>query len=355
MATFKVNVNKLNVRSSPVTNFDNKGNVVAVLLKDAVFESVGVLENELGRWQIGKNGETVSDNFVAPIQDDIPPELVKYHDKIPKIFLDFHLGKLWELPMQEGLKVGIIDTGVDVNHPALKGRVTNLNMNFPIDMTDNPNHATTMACIISGDDPENGIIGIAPGIEKIYSYTLPNDGATPDMFICALTKMEKEGVKLINISYCWSGKNFKEAEELIQKIKDLSNNGFVIICATGNESNIHSLYYPAAYPDVISTAGCNAENRQDDESNFWQGVNLCMASDYYFDRNKFNHSNGTSGATALMTGCIAHVYPLIKQENKVSFLQETFKKFNPILFSDQQLSISIPQYNTERFLTLLNS
>ena len=86
MATLKVNVNKLNVCTAPVTNFDNKENVIGVLLKNAVFESVRTIENELGSWHVNEKGDTISGNYVSTVEGDIPPELMKYHDKIRKFF-----------------------------------------------------------------------------------------------------------------------------------------------------------------------------------------------------------------------------------------------------------------------------
>ncbi|MGY3054167.1 hypothetical protein ACVWYG_002370 [Pedobacter sp. UYEF25] len=357
MATFKVNVNKLNLRIGPATDFANKENVVGVLHKDAVFESVAVIENELGKWHIGENGTTISDNFVSELDGDIPPELVKYHDKIPKIFMDFHLGELWELPMQEGLKIGIIDTGVDEKHFALKGKVLNLNKGIPISIDGNPNHATTMACIIAGDDPENGIIGVAPGIEKIYSYTLPPDAATPEMFLAALKEMDSVGVQLINISYTRSDEVFSKAKLLIEKIDELAGKGCMVICATGNRDNRFPFFYPAAYTGVISVAGHYFDRTAYIKSDFWIGVNTCMCSEYYFGEEEFEKSFGTSSATALITGCLARGYKSIKSLNKTKYIQDELRKFDSITFFNSQsmLTVEIPAFNVIKFIKILKT
>lgn len=356
MATFKVNVDKLNLRSSPVQDFANKGNVVGVLRKDAVFESVRILENELGRWPVNREGHTVSENFLSEIVGDIPPELVKYHDKIPRIFLDFHLGKLWELPMQEGLKVGIIDTGVDVNYPALKGKVVNLNECVPISKKGNPNHGTTMACIIAGDDPENGIIGVAPSIAEIYSYTLPEDNLTPQMFINAFNKMEENEVKLINISYGEYDKIFKESYSLQEKITHMSQKGYIIICAAGNKSIHDKSFFPAAYENVISVTGLLFNLTRDVGSNFWEGISVGMCSEFYYKKSDFQDSHGTSGAAALITGCIAWAYKsFITQTNPQKFLEGKFNKLHKSPFTYEDLTVQIPQFDGKLFVNLLKS
>lgn len=354
MATLKVTVNKLNLRSSPVKDFANKENVVGVLHKDAVFESVRMIENELGKWHVDGEGNTISEKFTSVIEEGIPPELIKYHNKIPHIFLDFHLGKLWELPMQEGLKVGIIDTGVQ-KHSAIKQPIIELNpTNEKEENAESPNHGTTMACIIAGNDPENGIIGIAPNIEEIYSYSLPEKEATPDQFLSALIAMEAKDVKLINISYCCSDLNdkFKNHQELISKISGMVENGFIIVCATGNYSNAHPPYYPAAYSATISVAGVYGDLTPDFKSDFWESVSVCMCSEYYFNPHVFEKSWGTSGATAIITGCLARAFQSIKEANRTHAIKQIFQKFSTVTFSG---SVKTPLFNGFQFSNHLNS
>jgi hypothetical protein len=354
MATFKVNVDKLNLRSGPVKDFDNKENIVGILHKNAIFESEREFENELGKWHVDKNGLVVSDNFVSELQGDIPAELVKYHDKIPKTFLDFHLGKLWELPMQKGLKVGIIDNGVDVNHLALRGKVINLNDCIDISTKGNPNHATTMACIIAGYDPENGIIGVAPRIEKIFSYTLCENDTEPTDFINALNLLEKKNVKLINISYGKYDDSFKNSTVLQDKISNMTKNGCIIIAAAGNERVHQKIIYPASYSDVISVAGVHANLRRDRRSNFWEGIKLCMCSDYYFESSLFELSNATSAATAVITGSFANAYQLLNSEIDLNkSLANKLLQLNKINFEYELFKVDIPLFDGELFFNLL--
>ncbi len=353
MANFKVNVKKLNVRSSPVTNFDNKGNVVAVLMKDAVFESVGVVENQLGKWQIGKNGETVSNNFLAPLQQDIPPELVKYQDKIPQVFLDLHLGKLWELPMQEGLKVGLIDSGV-LKNDAIKQQIIDLNPECKASTDGMFFHGTTMACIIAGFDPENGIIGIAPGIDKIYSYKLPEEGTTPDMYLDALQKMQNENVNIINISSGSYDESFSPCSQLQAKITEMATMGYLIVCSTGNKGFDRKVFYPASYQNVISVTGFIKDDKQDYGANFWDGVFLGTCSDFYFlDTNKYSHGCGTSSAAAIITGCLARMYQSLDKENRLECFRSIVKKLRTVEFSSVNTTVKVYQLDIQLIINQL--
>lgn len=357
MELYKVNVNKLNLRSGPVQSFANKENVVAVLPKDAIFRSVSMFTNELSDWLGNREGQVISKNFATPL-DPLPEELEKYHALLPKTFLDFKLGTFWKWSVPPDLKLGIIDTGhIDtgvIQKKALSQIVVPLNNREEEKPTPDlgpPNHATTMACIICGYAPEEGIVGAAPQIKKIYNYIMPQEKPTPEMFIKALTKMEENDVRLINISYCWSGFQLATSKALIDKAKSMSERGFVIVCATGNQFNRNSPYFPAGYKDVISVAGCSDVNAQYKPSSFWDSVNVCMRAEYYFNRKKFPYSNGTSAAAAAVTGSIAHLYGQINNSNKIIELQNAFSKCDTVTFTDKSRKIcKIPLFNIDIFI-----
>ncbi|MEO7316507.1 MAG: S8/S53 family peptidase, partial [Ginsengibacter sp.] len=286
----------------------------------------------------------------------IPPELIKYHDKIPKIFLDFHLGKLWELPMQKGLKVGIIDNGV-VKDDAIKTAIIDLNPTSQIRQDEFYYHGTTMACMIAGNDPEHGIIGIAPGIETIYSYKIPSENTTPKMFIDALDAMQIENVRLINMSCGFYEEDFSACIELQEKITQMANSGFLIVCSTGNLGINRKIFYPASCKNVISVTGLLIDHTQDYGSNFWEEVSLGSCSDHYFniETEKFHHACGTSGAAAIITGCLARAYQLINFNNPLEYLRPILLKFETVSFSSTNLTVSIHQFDGELFIIQLKT
>lgn len=353
MATYKVNVDKLNLRSSPVQDYSKKKNVVGVLRKDAVFESVRIVENELGRWPVNREGHSVSENFLSEIVGDIPPELVKYHDKIPKIFLDFHLGKLWELPMEEGLSVGIIDSGV-IKNDAIKQEIIDLNPEFQIADKGMFFHGTTMACIIAGFDPENGIIGIAPEIDKIYSYKLPEENTTPDMYLMALQKMKNHNVKIINISCGSYDKIFSTYDELQNQIIEMAKTGSLIVCSTGNKGIDRNIFYPASYGNVISVTGVLKNGNQDFGSNFWKNVTLGACSDFYFaDTKIFHHACGTSSAAAIITGCLARMYKSLSKNNPMEYFKSIVESFKTVQFSSVNQKVEVFQLDSQTIINQL--
>lgn len=108
---------------------------------------------------------------------------------------DLGIKKLWDKGLTgKGIKVGLLDTGVDADHPALKGKVDKFVM-FEMDGTkvdskpfDNVGHGTHCAGIIAGSDPKkkNGP-GVAPDVKLIVGSVLPNGSG---MFAQVLGGME---------------------------------------------------------------------------------------------------------------------------------------------------------------------
>lgn len=102
-----------------------------------------------------------------------------------------------------GVVVGVIDSGVDVNHPALKGKIlssVNLaNSTTPLNSTEDcEGHGTLCSSIIVGDTPE--LLGVAPGA-KIRSYQVGDcHMKSEEGLIRGLLEALKDGVDVISCS-----------------------------------------------------------------------------------------------------------------------------------------------------------
>ena len=105
----------------------------------------------------------------------------------------------------EGVKIAVIDTGVDFNHPDLlgwgpEGKVVggyNFIQEGELPM-DNNGHGTQVAGVIAADGE---IKGIAPKA-KILAYKVSEDGneVTSDLIIKAIEKAIEDKADVINIS-----------------------------------------------------------------------------------------------------------------------------------------------------------
>ncbi|MCJ7983328.1 S8 family peptidase [Priestia megaterium] len=180
----------------------------------------------------------------------------------------------WDVTTSNGnIKIAIIDTGVQLNHPELAIKLWpgynfvegNLNPN------DGNGHGTHVAGI-AGALTENslGIAGIAPSASIIPVRALDNSGnGTLSNIANAITYSTNAGAKVINLSLGSS----QGSITLENAINHAWNQGVVIVAAAGNEAS-NTLTYPAAYQNVIAVASTDINDQKSDFSNYGTWVEV---------------------------------------------------------------------------------
>lgn len=135
----------------------------------------------------------------------------------------------------QGVKVGIIDTGIDYNHPDLLGYGSSGKVIGGYDYV-NPNekpldtngHGTEVAGIIAADGNFTGIVPKA----KLFSYKVSSTGeaVSSDYIVEAIQQAMQDGVNVVNISL---GIN-KTNDQIDNAIDKAVKKGIVIVVAAGN-------------------------------------------------------------------------------------------------------------------------
>ncbi|MFI5416535.1 MAG: S8 family serine peptidase [Nitrososphaerales archaeon] len=160
-----------------------------------------------------------------------------------------------------GIKVAVIDTGVDYNHPDLfgfgpSGKVIGgydfiENDEFPMD-TDG--HGTEVAGIIAANGSLNGI---APSA-KILAYRVSDsgEGVSSDLVIKAIQRAVADGANIINISLGVNRTNERIDEAINYAVKK----GIVVVTAAGNSGpDLKTIGSPGKDPNTI-TVGATYNN-----------------------------------------------------------------------------------------------
>jgi subtilisin family serine protease len=103
-----------------------------------------------------------------------------------------------------GVRVAVLDTGLDGNHPELRGKVvesydltTSPRRPVPAEDTDPHGHGTHVAALIAGDR-----VGVAPGVDLINGLTARRARADLAGLLAALEQVAtlSPGVNILNIS-----------------------------------------------------------------------------------------------------------------------------------------------------------
>ncbi|MFI5734335.1 S8 family peptidase [Kribbella sp. NPDC051587] len=104
----------------------------------------------------------------------------------------------------KGVKVAVLDTGIDPNHPDLKGRVTaSKNFTPDPDIVDGFGHGTHVASIITGSGAASGgkYKGVAPDVDLMVGKVLDHTGSGLESDVIAgMEWAAAQGAKVINLS-----------------------------------------------------------------------------------------------------------------------------------------------------------
>lgn len=160
----------------------------------------------------------------------------------------------WDISKGSGsVIVGVVDSGVNMNHPDLKGKVIKT-MNT---QSDGPNHGTHVAGIISAVTNNSiGVAGIGYSVKLISVDTSSGTKLNISRAIEGIKWATDNGAGVINMS--WSGSG--SSNTLQNAINYAWSKGVVLVAAAGNSGN-NKREIPAAYPHVISVAATTSNDK----------------------------------------------------------------------------------------------
>lgn len=185
--------------------------------------------------------------------------------------LNIHADKVWEDfgIYGENTVVGIIDSGVNYNLPALRDNFIEGGYKDFVDGLSTPqveasnDHGTHVAGTIVGEEGERlNRIGVAPKAKFISARALgPTGGDISDLLAAAQWMLEKKP-DVINNS--WGGSN-DDDKWFADIVKAWTDEGIIPVFAAGNTSDTipreGTISNPGNYLDVLSVAAVDKNNR----------------------------------------------------------------------------------------------
>lgn len=196
-------------------------------------------------------------------------------------------------PVGSGIRVCVIDSGLDRRHPELAipyvGGYDFVDKdNDPSDETDGVRgfgHGTHVAGIIAAqlssggatreDMSRGGMVGVAPGVELLIARVLNvHETASISAVISGLEWCAQNKAHIASLSLGAGMDLGSTAREAFQKAHD---EGMLIIAASGNDSEPGReapLSYPAAYPSVLAVGAVDLDGEVATFSNRGMGLSL---------------------------------------------------------------------------------
>lgn len=219
----------------------------------------------------------------------------------------------------KGIKIGVIDTGVDSTTYELENDIiSEYSVMGDVQDENDTSHGTAICSIITGyPHNEKEIMGVAPNAQIISIDVTDDEHGVVEIknLISGIEMAIEENVDILNISVgCLEG--IKELEDVIEKA--ISEN-IIIVCSAGNFMEA-SMLYPSNYESVISVGSMKKDKTVISPTGqfrkkviFFPGENIVTA----IGKDTYAGCDGTSFSTAICSGMIALLLEKNNDKNNV--------------------------------------
>lgn len=199
-----------------------------------------------------------------------------------------------------GLRIGLIDSGVDGAHPVLSG-ITIVRHGCDGAQFPAP-HGTAVASLLVGEG--DGFASVIPGATLYASDVFcGHGGGSLSLLALALNWMAQEKVAVVNVSLVGA-----KSVLLTGLVRAMTARGFLLVAAVGNDGPTAPPLYPAAYPDVVGVTAVDVNLRVLPEACRGEQVDFAApGADFEAAAvgGGFDEMRGTSFATPIVAGLLA--------------------------------------------------
>src|SRR5262245_8285890 len=282
--------------------------ILDVNLYDAPILVLNATAQEIERLRNDANIAAVEEDGICKAQGDGPTsEVTPQAETIPAGVSQIGAPQAWDASRGKGIKVAILDTGIDALHPDLasnvKGAVSFVPGETPPDVN---GHGTHAAGIIAAAENGTGIIGVAPAAWLYNVKVLGSSGSGQLTWImsginwCISNKMD-----IVSIQF--GGPSMPAAVESI--CNAAWANGLLVIATAGvGGPGMGTVAAPAKFKNVIAVSSVDSSDVITPFSSRGPEVELCAPGINVLSTKPgggYQSWSGTAGACAHVVGAAA--------------------------------------------------
>ena len=205
------------------------------------------------------------------------------------------------------IKIAIVDTGVQLNHPDLVGKLLPgydfvEKDNNPTDGNGHGTHVAGIAAAVTNNI--QGVAGMAPLASILPIRVLDNNGSGLLSDVAnGIIFAANQGARVMNLSL-----GSPQGATTLQSAIDYAWNREVVIVAAAGNSNTNVPFYPANYNNVIAVASTDSNDQKSSFSNFGTWIEVAAPGSTILSTyigSSYAYFSGTSMASPHVAGIAA--------------------------------------------------
>jgi subtilisin family serine protease len=233
----------------------------------------------------------------------------------------FDVPRAWKKSRGAGVRIAILDTGIDATHCDLQGQVIAQRdfTNSPYGAADLQSHGTHCAGVIAARENDEGIVGVCPDISEkggglIVAKVLGDDGSGRGTWVASgIDWAIEQGANVVSMSL-GSSQYDPRIHEAIQRAIET---GAFVIAAAGNDGRGAAwrdrVNYPGRLAETIAVGAVGRDGMITEFSSRGPSVDIVAPGENILSTvpgNKWVRMSGTSMATPFVAAVVGLVLSL---------------------------------------------
>jgi len=215
-----------------------------------------------------------------------------------------------------GVLIAILDTGIDMDHPDLAGKiVSSVNFGNSTTADDLNGHGTHVAGIAAAITANGvGVAGLGRDCSLMNVKVMSDDGTGYYSWIAeGIIWAVDHGAGVINMSIGGTD----TSSTLEDAVNYAWNKGVVVVAAAGNNGST-AAFYPAYYTNAMAVGATDANDAMPSWSNRGSWVDVAAPGNYIYScipDAQYGYKSGTSMASPHVAGLAALVFSVVSDTN----------------------------------------